>query len=314
MATKTKVGVRLSGRFAPGTEVDLYPRVGVMFDRAHVGSPIATTKVDKLGEVSFEDLDAEPGARFWIAGRDEDGVWRGVHVTAKLRDASSERLGDDEIRERLAQTRPPASAVSATTTTGPRSSTSSRVIAGNGQPFASAKVGLPTPKAERDPHPAPHARIEDTPDGTVLRSHTVTGESHPINPALPDGKLRQDQVPADVPQASCTPLGEATVIGDEAQVFAQLQQKQVTPPAAGEVVQTPGIDAAKSGKVPAESKRAAEGKPPEPKRATSKRSAAKKAPAKRKASSTAKKPAAKKTTAKASNSRGTARKASPKKS
>lgn len=57
-------------------------------------------------------------------------------------------------------------------------------------------------------------RIEDVAgDGVFLRSQTQTGEAH----VVPDGEtlpsLRQDQVPDGVPQESCTPFGEATVLG-----------------------------------------------------------------------------------------------------
>lgn len=123
------------------------------------------------------------------------------------------KLSDDEIRARLAQTRPPASAVRGSgTVTGARSTATAKAVTGSGQPFANAKVGLPTPKDERDPNPAPYARIEDVKKGTVLRSHTVTGEAHPVDLENPDGQLRQDQVPEDVFQASCTPLGTATIL------------------------------------------------------------------------------------------------------
>ncbi|WCB94504.1 hypothetical protein DSM104299_03241 [Baekduia alba] len=284
MATKTKVGVRLTGRFTPGTEVDLYPRIGVMFDRAHVGSPIATATVDEIGTVDFDDVDASPGDRFWIAGADEDDVWRGVQVTAKARDGDRPRLGGDEIRDRLAQTRPPSSAVAASTTTGARSTTSTRVVGIGGQPFANSKVGLPTPDEDRDPNPAPYPRIEDVEPGTVLRSHTVTGEAHPVDLEVPDGQLRQDQVSADVFQASCTPLGTATV----------LPQQPGQPESAT-------VEGDTNERVAAQ-------------KATPKKRTPAKRPAKRKASSTAKKPVAKKAQTKPAGGRATARKPSPKKS
>jgi hypothetical protein len=57
-----------------------------------------------------------------------------------------------------------------------------------------------------------NSRIEDAGAETALRSSTATGEAL----VVPDGEtlpaLRQDQVPAGVPQASCTPLGVATII------------------------------------------------------------------------------------------------------
>lgn len=185
------------------------------------------------------------------------------------------RLTDDEIRAQLAQTRPPASAVADTSVTGARSTRSTRVVGANGQPFANAKVGLPTPAEDRDPNPAPYARIEDVEPGTVLRSHTLTGEAHPVDPDVPDGQLRQDQVPEGVFQASCTPLGTATVLPVQP---APVDEHGVT------IVETP-----------------------EPKPAVAKK------PAKRKASTGAKKPAAKKAPAKTARGRTAARKASPKK-
>lgn len=209
---KTKTGVRLSGRFSPGTEVELYPRVGVMFDRAHVGSPMATTTVDAIGTIEFEGLDVAPGTRLWVAGPDADGVWRGVQVTAKARVAELPSVSPEQIRDQLRQTQPPSSAVQATTTTGARSTTSTRVVGGNGQPFAHPKVGIPTQAELREESPAPYSRIEDVEPGTVLRSHTVTGESHPVDLDIPDGQMRQDQVPETVFQASCTPLGTATIL------------------------------------------------------------------------------------------------------
>jgi hypothetical protein len=304
MAKTEKVGVRLSGRFSPGQEVVLFERHGTHFDFAHVGSAIAEGKVDRTGVVEFDGLVL--GRAYWVAGEDGDGVWRAAQMTAKTRPVEKARQSDSEIAEKLAQTRPPASAVRASTSvTGARSTSTARVVGGNGQPFVHPQIGKPTPKGERDTMPAPYARIEDTPDGTPLRSHTVTGEAHPVNPALPDGKLRQDQVPEDVPQASCTPHGEATIIGDEDQALARLEQK--VPPSQAEDPEVPartsdddaeeirrtqtpepktaGIEAAQTGKVPAESKRAAQGKTPTTtrKRPARKRSAAK-PPAKAKAS------------------------------
>jgi hypothetical protein len=289
MATKT--GVRLSGRFSPGQQVDLYERFGDQFDVAHVGAPLQTAKVSRAGLVEFSGL--EEGKRYWIAGEDDDVV-RGVAMTAKAWTADASPLSEDEIAARLAQTRPPASAArTSSPVTGARSSTTTRVLSGAGQPFANAQVGKPTPKGEQDPQPAPYARIEDVKKGVPLRSHTVTGEAHVVNPDLPDGKLRQDQVPDRTPQASDTPLGEATVIGDEDQATARLENKVPASPAepsetdqlpkkelSEEAVQerqstqaepkTAGIEAAQAGKVPAEAKRSAAGKTPEaPKRVRS---------------------------------------------
>lgn len=285
MATKAKAGVRLSGRFSPGTKVDLYQRVGVMFDRAHVGTALATTTVDKLGEAAFDGLDLEPGTQLWVAGRDENDVWRGVQVTAKLREGDGTAMSPADVRARLKQTQPPSTAVQPSTTTGARSTASARVVGGNGQPFAHPKVGVPTPAGEREKNPAPYPRIEDVKEGTVLRSHTVTGEAHPVDLDVPDGHLRQDQVPKGTFQASDTPLGEATVLPEQ-----------------------PGDPASARVEGDNNERAAAQKAAPQPRKRAAKK------PAKRKASTTAKKPAAKKAAANPAATRTTARKASPKKS
>jgi hypothetical protein len=108
--------------------------------------------------------------------------------------ADASPLSEDEI-ERLAQTRPPASAAT-------------DVVAGHRGAQLERPRAVRWRSAVREPaggqadaegrarsQPAPYARIEDVPKGAPLRSHTVTGEAHVVNPDLPDGKLRQDQVP-----------------------------------------------------------------------------------------------------------------------
>lgn len=300
-AQKSGIGVRLNGRFSPGTKVSLFERHGTQFDRAHVGNTLARGKVDQQGSVEFLGLQAKRS--YWVAA-EIDGEWRAVQMTAKEQPAQKQRLSSDAVGEKLAQTRPPASAVRASTpVTGARSTTDARVVAGVGAPFAHQQVGKPTPKADREDQPAPYARIEDVSDGTPLRSHTVTGEAHVVNPDLPDGKLRQDQVPDGMPQASSTPLGEATIIGDEDQALARLENKVPVSAAAGGGVKTPGIDAAVGGKVPAEAKRAAEGKKPEASKA---KKPTRRRPAKKASKSTSAKP-------KAAAKPQAPRKASPKK-
>jgi hypothetical protein len=292
-----KVGVRLSGGFSPGTKVVLHRRYGSTFDAASAGATLDRKKVAADGTVMFDGL--ELGAGYWIAALDEDtGEWRARAMTAKPQTDSADKLGENEVAERLAQTRPSATAVrTGAAVTGPRSTSSARphrVLSGSGSPFAHPATGLPTPKGDRDARPAPYVRIEDVPEGTPLRSHTVTGEAHPVNPDLPDGKLRQDQVPEGVPQASATPLGEATIVGDEDQAAARLEQKvpasQASPQpddlpkreansekkaeerrTSAPAPKTEGIKAAQRGKPTTAAKRSAQGKTPSAPRSSGQR-------------------------------------------
>ena len=102
------------------------------------------------------------------------------------------------------------------TVTGPRSTVTARVQ----NPDADAVA-------------QPFVKVEDVSGSVPLRSRTETGSAHfvPQDETLP--YLRQDQVPEGVPQASCTPLGQATplidgstVISSDPQVIAEAQKAQ----------------------------------------------------------------------------------------
>lgn len=98
--------VQVSGHFAPGETVEVFPVV----DLLPQGKPIKTVKAKADGSVDVKGLD--PGSYFLEGGK---RVRIDVHpeVVAETVEAP-ETLTDDEIRERLAQTRPAEPVVEAT--------------------------------------------------------------------------------------------------------------------------------------------------------------------------------------------------------
>lgn len=201
MAT-SKASVHLRGRFSPGTKVGLYERYGDVF---RGGRALKSATVDKNGEVEFKGL--EEAARFWIAG-EVDGDERAVAMTAKGDDATK-RLTGAQVRDRLAQTRP--NPQRREIVTGARTTSNTRVTGARGEPFADERVGKPTPKDEREDEPQPYPRIEDMPKGTPLRSHTITGSAHPVEPGEKQPTIPQSDVRKGTPQRSDTEFGEAAL-------------------------------------------------------------------------------------------------------
>lgn len=241
-----KASVHLRGRFAPGTKVRLIERYGDNYLGG--GTEAGTGKVDAEGEVSFDGLDA--GRRFWIVGEIDD-TERAVAMTAKEQPQRS-RMSAKEQRERLAQTRPPDRRRESVT--GARTSANTRVTTGTGQPFAHEQTGKPTPKEERENEPQPHLRLEDVSKSTPLRSHTITGSAHPVEPGEPQPKPSQDDVRKGTAQRSDTPLGEATVktaVDEEQPKRSQETQrgKQRSDTETGEAEPKPRASAVKQAKV-----------------------------------------------------------------
>lgn len=190
MASGSKVTLR--GRFPVGERVTLFNRAGATeFVKGQAGSPLARAAVDENGAVIFRDV--PPGA-YWVAAEGENG-WRGVAVTVRPHareprrrpEKAVEKLSPQEVRDRLAATRPPQdpSAV----VTGPRSTATVRAVTNGGEPFANAATGVPS----ENPEVAPFGRIEDVPEGTQLESHTVTGEARVV---VPEGSEEPDEAPA----------------------------------------------------------------------------------------------------------------------
>jgi hypothetical protein len=105
--------VALEGRFDQGTKVGLYDRVGDWF-HPEASKPVKTVTIPKTGSnagvAAFEGVDAGP---YWIAAEADDGTWVAVKVSAREEPqtveqvAGARKLSPEQVRERLAQTRPP---------------------------------------------------------------------------------------------------------------------------------------------------------------------------------------------------------------
>lgn len=227
MATQ-KASVRLSGRFSPGTTVELHPRsLGALGYRSGSTDAVAKAKTDKSGDTVFENV--EPGT-YWAVG-DVDGTERAVQVTAKEQPSEKQRLSGDEIRAKLASTAATGLGDdrSRRAVTGARGSKNAgavteRARGRHGTPFALERTGAPTPAAERTIEPHPAARLEDATG--LQRSDTVTGEATPVDANEVQPGVKQEDVPDTVLQRSSTPLGEATPI-PEGEVQPQARQEDV---------------------------------------------------------------------------------------
>lgn len=175
MASGSKVTLR--GRFPVGERVTLFQRSGTEFVKGQAGVPLARAAVDENGAVIFRDV--EPG-QYWVAMEGENG-WRGVAVTVRSPEPEPrrrpqkpvEKLSAQEVRDRLAATRPVQD--QSALVTGPRSTANVLAVTNGGEFFANPATGLPAANPEG-------GRIEDVPAGTPLESHTVTGEARIVEP------------------------------------------------------------------------------------------------------------------------------------
>jgi hypothetical protein len=117
--------------FLPGSEAQVFRRLGSHgFHAAQVGSALGTAEVDAMGDVSF--VVPAGGGRYWIVGESFAGAPRSVAVAAPPPPADPlsvpappERLSAEEIRARLARTRP-AQVDASKVVRGPRGSREAR--------------------------------------------------------------------------------------------------------------------------------------------------------------------------------------------
>lgn len=204
-------GVRLRGRFAPGTKVQLVPAAG---DTFAVGGPVhKEATVDKNGEVSFDGL--EEGSRWFVAG-EVDGRIRSAAVTAKDQSQQQKAAPAWEAGKFNQQliSQPQTEVIE-----GPRGTAAIRdMMTGQISEFAGVSVGKPQDLPKGEVEPQPHLRQEDVGDKVQQRSATLTGQATPVDPEEVQPKPKQEDVPAKQPQRSATETGEATPVSpDEVQ-------------------------------------------------------------------------------------------------
>lgn len=212
--------VRLSGRFSPGTSVELVKveHAGVLTGAG--GEVVDSARVGKDGTVEFS---AEVGARYFIRGIN-DGFPLEVRVTGReSSDVNSEnaqapvqgdrvKLSDgsflDEAPERVDPPRLEAAPHLA------------QQMVPKGTPQRSD-----TPRGSAHPldpsEPAPLASIADKAKGQALMSDTDLGSLHPAEV----GAQRQEDVPAGTWQRSDTPTGVATPLPSGGAVAAQAEKE-----------------------------------------------------------------------------------------
>jgi hypothetical protein len=217
VATQAKGKVQISGRFSPGTTVELHERGSADVYAGGTGGKVTQAKTDSNGVTTFS---APPGNYFAVA---TEKVWN--HVLEEHQDRV--RAVDVSIRAEQAPgpvaepvmptgPEPPAEHFldNAEIVVGARSSVDGNATVdramlvnkktGTVSEFATGVVGQPTPAKQRPRDgAAPAPRIEDQSKGTELASSTLTGEAVPPQPQPP----KQEDAPKRMAQASDTEEG-----------------------------------------------------------------------------------------------------------
>lgn len=216
MARQAKGKVEISGRFSPGTTVELHERGSADVYAGGTGGKVATAKTDKNGVTTFT---APPGNYFAVA---TEKVWnhvleehidqvRAVDVT--IRRPQSEPAPADEPLP--VGPEPPAEHFldNAEIVVGARSSIDGNATVdramlvnrktGTVSEFATGVIGQPNKKGDiPEDGQAPAPRLEDH-RSEKLASSTLTGEAVPPQPQPP----KQEDARKSMKQASSTEEG-----------------------------------------------------------------------------------------------------------
>lgn len=217
--------------FPSGAKVELHKRYGDTFTPG--GDPVATETADEDSRARFEDLPAD--VSYWAAQQLTNGRWHSVAVLSKDK-TEKERLSEEQVRERLTQTRPPGHpSETRVSGTGARSThDAQRVLEATREQTWQAtgrrSAHSPTPEGQRESEPQPHIKQSDISDEVWQRSATPLGEATPKPLGEPQPKPAQDdeRLPDDQLQRSDTEQGEATPIpeGEESDAVSPSRKQE----------------------------------------------------------------------------------------
>lgn len=232
----TQIELQVADRFPPGSKVEVFPRVHDFFTPGQTPA-VKSATVGKDGSIKLSGL-VDHGPYFLAAevkvqrpsprGQVEVEEWRSVAFTASPPDNATALSLPDAVEHARLESAARAEVLSKTSIDlasapggAPAVSTSPVVEGPRGTGNVSTIGAMPV-VARTIPFP----RIEDQKKGTPLRSHTDTGEAHPVPEGERQPKPAQSDIPKGTKQRSDTPVGEATPV-DPGEVQPTVPQEDV---------------------------------------------------------------------------------------